>query len=100
MEVYERLHPGTLERLLSNFEKESEERRAIDRAEIKERTEDRKEFDKRAARGQWMAFVLTLVAFTIAGISAWMHEPTIGVAAIGVTILGIVKALLGSRTKK
>ena len=40
------------------------------------------------------------VAFTVAGISAWMHEPTIGVAAIGVTILGIVKALLGSRAKK
>ena len=100
MEVYERLHPGTLERLLSNFEKESEERRAIDRAEIKERTEDRMEFDRRAVRGQWMAFVLTLVAFTIAGISAWMHESAIGVAAIGVTILGIVKALLGSLTKK
>ena len=100
MEVYERLHPGTLERLLSNFEKESEERRAIDRAEIKERAEDRMEFDRRAVRGQWMAFALTLVAFTVAGISAWMHEPAIGVAAIGVTILGIVKALLGSRAKK
>ena len=33
-------------------------------------------------------------------VAAWMHEPAIGVAAIGVTILGIVKALPGSRTKK
>ena len=57
-------------------------------------------FDRRAKRGQWMAFALSVVAFSVSARCACVHEPTIGVAAIGVTILGIVKALLGSRTKK
>ena len=47
-----------------------------------------------------MAFALSVVAFSVAALCACVHEPTIGVAAIGVTILGIVKALLGSRAAK
>ena len=46
-----------------------------------------------------MAFALSVVAFSVAALCACVHEPTIGVAAIGVTILGIVKALLGRLEK-
>ncbi len=97
IEVYERLHPGTLERLLSNFERESEERRNLERKELQDRIDDKEKFHRRATRAQWLAFGLTLVAFSIAGLSAWLGQTAIGVAAIGATILGIVKALLGEK---
>lgn len=97
IEVYERLHPGTLERLLANFEKESDERRKQERDALEDRKADKDKFHRRASRAQWMAFALTLVAFIVAGVCAWLRQPAIGVAAIGATILGIVKALLGER---
>ena len=37
------------------------------------------------------------VAFSIAGLSAWLGQTAIGVAAIGAAILGIVKALLDEK---
>ena len=93
MEVYEKLHKGSLEFFLTTLQKEMEDRRERQRIE-------HEAFDRRAKRGQWMAFALSVVAFSVAALCACVHESTIGVAAIGVTILGIVKALLGSRAAK
>ena len=97
IEVYERLHPGAFARLLANFESESESRRNLERRELQDRIDDKEKFHRRASRAQWLAFVLTLVAFLVAGLSAYLGQTAIGVAAIGATILGIVKALLGEK---
>lgn len=52
MEVYEKLHKGSLEFFLTTLQKEMEDRR--DRQRI-----EHEAFDRRAKRGQWMAFALS-----------------------------------------
>ena len=92
VERFEKILPGSLDRLLSNFERESDNRRAIEKAASEQ-------YHVRAIRGQWLSFALTLVAFAVAALCAFLDQSAIGCAVVGITVLGIVQAMMGGKRR-
>ena len=97
IERFEKLNPGTLNRLLAMTEQELSRQHEQTMEELSKKGRESAEYHLRASRGQLTAFILCLVAFAVAALCAYLHKPTIGVASLGITLVGIVKHIM---TKK
>ncbi|ANE54778.1 MULTISPECIES: DUF2335 domain-containing protein [Methylomonas] len=52
-------------------------------------------------RGQWLGFIIALSAVAAASITAYFGaHPSVSIALVGVPILGIVKAIINSRSDR
>lgn len=83
MDAYARVDPSFPERIMRDFEKNSEHIRKNKEIELQASVDERR-------RGQWMAFFLSVLLLGIVGFSLWMGNITFagisGVAFIGLLI--------------
>jgi len=103
LEQYERIHPGTAERILKQFEKQTEHRQAIELRVVEAQLERDKDEVVEIRRGQIFALIICLVAFTAATLIAILNPTTEGAVAGGsiggVTLVGLVTAFIVGRKK-
>ena len=96
---YERILPGTAERILAMAERQSASRQELERKTCDAATPDTKEARKETLRGQWMSFVITIVAFVIAGYCAHCNQPVIGSVVAGATLASVVSTMINRKGK-
>lgn len=87
MDAYAKVDPSFPERIMRDFEKNSEHIRKSAELELQASVEERK-------RGQWMAFWLSALLLGIVGFSLWLGNTTFagisGVAFIGLLIRSFI----------
>ena len=89
-EQYERILPGTAERILQLAEREAQERHANDRVLIRARVRE-------AACGQWFGFILGLLTIGGGLAAIILDKPVGGLAAVLAGVVALAGAFLVSR---
>lgn len=97
---YEEKFPGFGERILAMAEREAAHRHELDK-----RNADIADADLHAARaetrrGQWMAFVLTALAFAAAVFCAIHNQPWVAGIIAGTTLVSVVSTIMNRAQKK
>lgn len=93
MEGYKNLDPSFPERIMSEFEKNSEHIRVMqEKAQDAEIAKDR--------RGQWMAFILTLLLLGIIGFSLYLGNMTFAGVGGLVFVVWVIKSFNVKITKE
>ena len=104
VKAYEAILPGSMERMLSLAEKETQIRHEQVKLDHERdhayKMEDLKVYDRRVRNGQYLAAFVSLCFLAGAVICAFLGQASIGVAIAGVTIVGIVKSLVDQRRAK
>lgn len=89
MQGYQKIDPGFPERIMRDFEKNSEHIRQSEELNLQATISERK-------RGQWMAFILSVLLLVIVGFSLWLGNTTFagisGVAFIGLLIQSFISS--------
>lgn len=92
MDAYAKVDPSFPERIMRDFEKNSEHIRKSKEMELQASIDERK-------RGQWMAFFLSVLLLGIVGFSLWLGNTTFagisGVAFIGL----LIRSFIASKTQ-
>ena len=96
---YERVLPGTAERILSMAERESAFRHEAERKRLALAEEDAKRAKAETERGQWLSFILASIAFASAVVCAALKQPAVGGIIAGTTLVAVVSAIMKQRAK-
>lgn len=92
MDAYAKVDPTFPERIMRDFEKNSEHIRKSKEMELQASIDEKK-------RGQWMAFFLSALLLGIVGFSLWLGNTTFagisGVAFIGL----LIRSFIASKTQ-
>jgi uncharacterized membrane protein len=89
--------PGSPERILAMAERESAHRHTIEIEASKNSTLDTKQYHSAIVRGQWMAFMLVIVAMAAACYCAYIGQTAIGCVIAGTTLVSVVASIIGKR---
>ena len=91
---YERVLPGSAERIFSMAEKEQKFRHATQEGALTGAV-------KRDRRGQWMGFIITMCVLLIASIFAYLGNTLFAGTLIGLDLLGLATVfVIGRRPEK
>lgn len=91
---YDKIIPGTANRIIEMAEKNQEQRLYIDKIMAESDV-------KKSLRGQIFGFAVAVIAFTVATVCAFLNQKEIGIAAIGFTLVSIVSIfVLGRKSKE
>ena len=91
---YDRIIPGTANRIIEMAEKNQEQRLYVDRIMAESDV-------KKSLRGQIFGFAVAVIAFTVATICAFLNQKEIGIASIGFSLVSIVSTfVLGRKSKE
>lgn len=77
---YDKIIPGTANRIIEMAEKNQEQRLYIDKIMAESDV-------KKSLRGQIFGFAVAVIAFTVATVYAFLNQKEIGIAAIGFTLV-------------
>ena len=89
IERYEAVHPGTFGRLVTMAERQQQ-------AVIESASEARRFQRADNQRGQYLGFLVTVLAIVGAVLCAFFGQPWIAAALVGVPVLSVAKALVDS----
>ena len=91
---YERVLPGSAERIFSMAEREQKFRHATQEGALTGAV-------KRDRRGQWMGFIITMCVLLIASIFAYLGNTLFAGTLIGLDLLGLATVfVIGRRPEK
>ena len=96
---YERILPGTAERILAMAEQQAASRQDLERKNYDIVAKDTEAARTETKRSQWMSLVITLSAFAGAVYCAKIGQPWVAGCLAGTTLLGIVSTFLNRKEK-
>lgn len=92
LEHYEKIAPGSAERIIQFMEKEQKHRHSMDSQSL--------EFQKtEALRGQGLGFIVIILAFACALISASLGYPWLASLFIGGVVVGVVGKFIDGKIR-
>lgn len=98
---FDEIIPNGAERILRMTEQEQAHRLASESAALDANIQASRETQAQAKRGQTAGAFVSILAILSAIVSAWLGaHPTVSIALVSVPILGMVKALVGTRLDK
>ena len=98
---FDQIIPNGAERILRMTEQEQAHRIATESAALNANIQASREAQAQAKTGQFAGAIVSVLAILSAIASAWLGaHPTVSIALVSVPILGMVKALIGTRLEK
>jgi uncharacterized membrane protein len=97
LEHYEKILPGMAERVLTMAEEEQEHRHLIEQETVKSLDTDQKSARKTEQTGLVLAFLTVLALCGSAVLCAFIGHPSVALAFVGTTLLGIVRSFIRGR---
>jgi uncharacterized membrane protein len=98
---FDQIIPNGAERILRMTEQEQAHRLATESAALNANIQASREAQAQAKTGQFAGAIVSVLAILSAIASAWLGaHPTVSIALVSVPILGMVKALIGTRLEK
>ncbi|MDP2821706.1 MAG: DUF2335 domain-containing protein [Sulfuritalea sp.] len=98
---FDQIIPNGAERILRMTEQEQAHRLAAESAALNANIQANREAQAQAKTGQFAGAIVSILAILSAIASAWLGaHPTVSIALVSVPILGMVKALIGTRLDK
>jgi len=82
--------PGAAERILADFEKQTQHRQTLEKAVVESRVSSTK-------RGQWFAFIIAGLFLSFAAFSVYMEQPLLAGVIGAIDIVGLVGSFLYSQ---
>lgn len=92
--AYEDICPGAGKRILAYAEKEQQHRHDMEKTALEANIGDMRANRKADGRGQWMAFIVSIVAILTGGVIAICGYPFEGTILSGATLIGIVATFI------
>ncbi len=92
--AYEDICPGAAKRILTYAEKEQQHRHDMEKIALEANIEDMRANRKAEGRGQWLAFVVSIIAILTGGVIALCGYPFEGTILSGATLVGIVATFI------
>ncbi len=86
LEGFKAVHPRSVELIFTEFEKNSIHIREMEKRKLEAETEI-------AKRGQWMAFIMGILLFLLAGLAVYINTPWIAGGALCLGLVGIAKSV-------
>lgn len=91
---FDRIIPNGAERIMAMVETEQAHRIEYESKRLEALTSD-------TIRGQYIGMGISILALVGAGVTAWMGaHPTVSIALVSLPVLGIIKALISSRSSE
>ena len=97
---YNQLCPGFAERILQLAEREAENRQSLERTQTEIAQRDIPAAREETKRGQWMSFVITIVAFISAAFCAYINQPWVAGVIAGATLVSVVSTIMRRKTRQ
>ena len=97
---YNQLSPGFAERILQLAEREAESRHSLERMQTEIAEKDIPAAREETKRGQWMSFIITIVAFVSAVICARINQPWVAGVIAGATLVSVVSTIMRRKTRE
>ena len=91
---YNQLCPGFAERILQLAEREAENRHTLEQTQTEIAAKDIPAAREETKRGQWMSFVITIVAFISAVVCACINQPWVAGVIAGATLVSVVSTIM------
>lgn len=98
--AYERVVPGSAERLIIMAEKEQTHRHEMERILTESLAKDAQYERQEIKRSQWLAYTITIIIVCIGGWLTYTDHSIVGSILTGGTLLGIVSAFLTRSLKE
>lgn len=96
---FDQIIPNGAERILHMSEQEQAHRLENEKAALEANIQSSREAQAQAKSGQLAGALVSVLAIVSAVASAWFGaHPSVSIALVSVPILGMVKALIGSKT--
>lgn len=93
LEQYDLVVPGMAQQLIEAFTQQGEHRRRLEDKAVTAQL-------RRADRGQWMAFVLALIAISLGGVAIVLGREVGGLVAVVAALVSLVTVFLKGREQQ
>ena len=93
LEQYNKIVPGAANRIIEMAEKEQAHQHEWNNKSLRLAS-------RQTARGQWMAFILSLVLVAVAVWTIFAGHPTVGGIIFGTTVVGLAAAFISQTAKR
>lgn len=90
LKQFDQIVPGAAERILADFEKQTQHRQTLEKAVVESRVSSTK-------RGQWFAFIIAGLFLSFAAFSVYMEQPLLAGVIGAIDIVGLVGSFLYSQ---
>ena len=96
---YKEILPSTVEMIFDMSKEEAAHRHSLQNAQLQKKQEELSAYHSDVKRGQYLAFVVTVVAITGATLCAYFNQSAAACVIAGATLVNLVSVFIGRKSK-